>query len=91
MRVDERIAKDAITPDAEPHIVADQAICATCESRPCVRCCPGHLYELVAETGQIAIEVAGCLECGTCLVVCPFGALAWRYPSGGAGIRYRFG
>jgi ferredoxin like protein len=45
----------------------------------------------VAETGQIAIEVAGCLECGTCLVVCPFGALAWRYPSGGAGIRYRFG
>jgi ferredoxin like protein len=91
MRIDERLAKNAITPDPEPHIVADQSICAKCETRPCIQCCPGHLYELVEETGEMTIELSGCVECGTCLVVCPHESLTWRYPCGGSGVRYRFG
>ena len=91
MRVDERLARDAITPDGEPHITPDEELCAGCEARPCIRCCPGALWTLVEETGQMAVEIAGCLECGTCLLVCPLGAVAWRYPGAGAGIRYRHG
>ena len=37
MKVDERIAKNAITPDDEPHIVIDQESCKTCDPRPCLR------------------------------------------------------
>ena len=91
MKIDERIAKDAIRPDDQSHIVIDQEACATCEMRPCLRVCPGHLYSIVEETGEVHVEHAGCLECGTCLVTCPGDALTWHYPSGGAGIRYRFG
>ena len=30
-----------------------------------------------------------CLECGTCLIICEKGALDWKYPRGGFGVRYR--
>jgi ferredoxin like protein len=33
----------------------------------------------------------GCLECGTCKVVCDRDAVSWRYPRGGYGVRYRWG
>lgn len=91
MKIDERLALDAITPDDEPHIVVDQDACRRCDVRLCLRVCPANLYSIVEETGEVHVEVAGCLECGTCLVLCPGEALSWRYPAGGAGIRYRFG
>jgi ferredoxin like protein len=91
MKIDERLALDAFTPDPEPHIVPSLEVCARCEDRPCISCCPGHLWALVEETGEMTVELAGCLECGTCLIVCPLDAVEWRHPCGGAGIRYRFG
>jgi ferredoxin like protein len=91
MKIDERLARDAFRPDDESHIVIDQERCARCEVRRCIRMCPGQLYTLVEETGEMRVEHAGCLECGTCLVVCPEGALQWRYPCGGSGVRFRFG
>ena len=91
MKVDERLARNAFRSDDESHIEIDQDICAKCEHRLCIRVCPGQLYELVEETGEMRVEHAGCLECGTCMVVCPEDALRWSFPCGGAGIRYRFG
>ncbi len=91
MKVDERLARNAFRPDDESHIEIDQEICAVCKHRPCIRLCPGGLYTLVEETGEMRVEHTGCLECGTCLVICPGKALGWRYPCGGAGVRYRFG
>ncbi|MDH7479765.1 MAG: ferredoxin family protein, partial [Syntrophomonadaceae bacterium] len=42
--------------------------------------------------GEISFDCAGCLECGTCRVVCPRpGAIEWNYPRGGFGIVYRYG
>ena len=33
---------------------------------------------------------AGCLECGTCFVVCDGDAFTrWRYPRGGFGVSFR--
>ena len=91
MKVDERLARNAFRSDDKSHIAIDQEACARCERRQCVRVCPGQLYALVEETCEMRVEHTGCLECGTCMIVCPGGALRWRYPGGGAGIRYRFG
>ena len=91
MKVDERLARNAFNPGDESHIEIDQQICARCTHRLCRRICSGQLYELVEETGEMRVEYTGCLECGTCLVTCPEGALRWCYPSGGSGVRYRFG
>jgi ferredoxin like protein len=35
---------------------------------------------------------AGCLECGTCRIICSdFRNVAWEYPRGGYGILFKFG
>ncbi|TAK34860.1 MAG: ferredoxin family protein [Chloroflexota bacterium] len=70
------------------HILPDQARCAVCRERWCLRICPGNLYSLGAD-GQIVLNYEGCLECGTCLVVCSH--LTWEYPEGGCGVQYRLG
>jgi ferredoxin like protein len=76
-------------PDPEPHIVIHIAGCLDCEMRPCAVVCPAGLY--VWMDGQMTHNCDGCLECGSCRIVCPHDAIAWRYPHGGYGVRYRWG
>ena len=63
----------------------------TCDEKPCICVCPGHLYSRSEETGEMVVEYAGCLECGTCLVACVPGSTLWVYPEGGFGVQYRYG
>ena len=74
-----------------PHIVLDKAICAQCADKPCLYVCPAVLYKLEGN-GEIGFDYAGCLECGTCRVVCKNkGIVKWDYPRGTFGVNYRFG
>ncbi|WP_192902944.1 ferredoxin family protein, partial [Pelotomaculum propionicicum] len=44
------------------------------------------------EDGELSFDYAGCLECGTCRIICPKeGAISWQYPRGGFGINFRYG
>ena len=53
--------------------------------------CPAGLYK-VDDTGAIHFDYAGCLECGTCRVLCKDSILEkWEYPVGTMGIEYRCG
>ncbi len=53
--------------------------------------CPAGCYSL-NDKGQVEIAVDGCLECGTCRVVCaPTGEIEWSYPRGGFGVLFKFG
>jgi len=77
--------------DEEAHIVLNKEICASCPDKPCTFACPACLYTL-KEDGDIGFDYAGCLECGTCRVICPKeGAITWQYPRGGFGINFRYG
>ena len=41
---------------------------------------------------KVEIAVDGCLECGTCRVVCAeTGEVEWNYPRGGYGVLFKFG
>jgi len=91
MKVEEKIALDAIKNDKESHIRLDQKRCEGCRQRVCVAVCPGHLYSLNEETGEMVVEYAGCLECGTCMIACTCGAISWTYPGGEYGVQYRCG
>lgn len=76
--------------DQEKHIRIDSRICAACPAKPCIPACPAGLYRLQA--GIVGLDLAGCLECGTCRIVCPYPtAIEWNYPRGGYGISYRYG
>ncbi len=90
LTVDEKLARDAIKPQAEPHIRIRQDKCRACAARPCLHCCPARLYTLDPGSGEVRLEHAGCLECGTCLAVCP-NDLDWNYPGGGFGVQLRYG
>ena len=92
MKIDEKLAIDAFRPDKESHITINQEICRTkCKNRQCLSLCPGHLYAYDEERKEMTVEFAGCLECGTCKVACPEGAIEWIYPRGEYGVQYRYG
>jgi ferredoxin like protein len=55
------------------------------------RVCPAGCYSK-NDAGQVEISVDGCVECGTCRIVCgPTGEVVWNYPRGGFGVAYKFG
>lgn len=91
MKVEEKIALNAIKTDKESHIKLDQALCGKCAERFCVYACPAHLYSKSEETDEMVVEFTGCLECGTCKIVCIYGSVAWEYPRGECGVQYRYG
>ena len=56
-----------------------------------VNSCPAGLFRYTAD-GGLAVDFRGCLECGTCRLLCDPETLArWHYPASGYGIVYRFG
>jgi len=53
--------------------------------------CPAGCYSK-NDSGQVEISVDGCVECGTCRIVCATtGEVEWNYPRGGFGVAYKFG
>ena len=91
MKVEDKVALCAIKHHPDSHIRLDEEKCRRCETRICVRVCPAHLYTREGEEAEVKLDHSGCLECGTCLVICPLGAVTWCYPEPGYGIRYRRG
>ena len=91
MKVEEKLALNAMKSDKESHIALDQAICRHCKERWCIAVCPGHLYALNTDTGEMTVEFAGCLECGSCKIACTRGSISWNYPGGEFGVQYRYG
>jgi len=89
LSVEKRLALTNFKIHPEPHIVVDTEKCKGCEM-PCVKSCPAGLYS-VDEDGNLRFIYEGCLECGTCRMVCNRGAIRWEYPPGGFGVWYKFG
>lgn len=86
-----RLAKDSYITDETSHIEVNQdAARRTGAADLLIRVCPAGVYSKAAN-GDVDVEHAACLECGTCLAVAPEGVLTWHYPAGGFGIVYREG
>lgn len=82
-RVDEGRAHIAIR---TPEICRDK-----CETPSCTWCCPAGCYTK-AEDGSVILSTDGCLECGTCRLLCSeHHNVEWSYPRGGYGVLYKFG
>lgn len=80
--------------EQEPHIAIDKNVCSKCQTKGCLVVCPAVLYRMDVN-GDIIFDHAGCLECGTCRVVCHDignkGIVKWQYPRGTFGVSYRHG
>jgi ferredoxin like protein len=89
MNIDDKLALNLFHIDKDPHITVDTEICRRCPHKLCTRICPVENYTLNGDN-SIVFAWEGCLECGTCRIVCDQGAITWDYPKGGFGISYRF-
>jgi ferredoxin like protein len=92
MNIEAKLGLNAFKPAEESHIRIHHEICRReCREKYCLFVCPAHLYAVNEETGDLYVDFAGCLECGTCHSACRYGALEWEYPQGGFGVQFRFG
>lgn len=88
--IEQRLALTKFNIYKEPHIKIDKDKCRKCVGKPCILSCPAKLYTL-DEKGELHFNYEGCLECGTCRVICPYNAVMWNHPKGGFGVWYKFG
>lgn len=91
VNVDAKLSIDKFYVDEEnAHIELKDEI-DDAEFEKLVLACPAALYKR-DENGEKHFDYAGCLECGTCRVLCGKTILAkWEFPVGTFGIEYRFG
>ena len=77
--------------EEQAHIMLNKDICSKCQEKSCLLVCPAVLYRLDT-SGAITFDHAGCLECGTCRVMCKNrGIIKWEYPRGTFGVCFRYG
>ncbi|MDK2824010.1 MAG: ferredoxin like protein [Clostridia bacterium] len=77
--------------EGNPHIIIKKETGNLEVIKKCVIACPAGLYS-IKEDGNISFDFAGCLECGTCRVICAgTGILDWNYPQGTFGVEFRYG
>jgi ferredoxin like protein len=87
-RLEDALNADVWDVDEKSHIEVDAGKCAACKKRPCITLCPANTFVILE--GKVLHSYEGCLECGTCRVVCPMAAITWKYPLSGRGVQYRF-
>jgi ferredoxin like protein len=88
MAVDHLLRLVHFSVDLQPHITVDAESCTSCSHRGCLFTCPAECYTEDRE-GGVKFSYEGCLECGTCRVVCDRGAVSWNHPRGGFGVGFR--
>ncbi len=89
MNIEDKLAVNKYDVDREVHLKVDSEKCKTCEKHPCLYACPAYCFKLTEE--HITFSYEGCLECGSCRIVCPKGAIEWTLPRPGFGICYQYG
>ncbi|HMB30720.1 MAG TPA: 4Fe-4S dicluster domain-containing protein [Desulfohalobiaceae bacterium] len=91
LRIEDKVAITSIKHAQESHIRIQEDLCRQCQDKPCIKACPAHLYSYDPQQDKVIVDHTGCLECGTCMIICPLGAVSWNYPDGGYGVYYRYG
>lgn len=91
MSIEEKLGVNKFTVDeGNPHIIIKET--KDMEAiKKCVKACPAGLYS-INEDRSISFDFAGCLECGTCRVLCAgTDTLEWNHPQGTFGVEFRYG
>jgi ferredoxin-like protein FixX len=66
----------------------DHKKCKKCDI--CTYICPASCYKAEGNRA-VTLITDGCLECGTCRIICTQRNIDWEYPRGGYGIQFKFG
>lgn len=91
MKLEERLALNKYDVDREVHITVDERVCKECVIKSCLYICPAQCFVMREGQDNVTFSYEGCLECGSCRIICDNGAINWIYPRGGLGIAYQYG
>ncbi|KUM25703.1 ferredoxin [Mesorhizobium loti] len=91
-RIEEKLYQNRYLVDpGRPHIKVRPHHKPSANLLALTRVCPAQCYEL-NDNGQVEITADGCMECGTCRLLCEAsGEIEWNYPRGGFGVLFKFG
>lgn len=91
-KMEERLYQNRyLVDEGRPHISINQGVADSAQLKSLVQICPAGCYT-INNNGRVEIASDGCMECGTCRVVCQAtGEIEWSYPRGGFGIMFKFG
>lgn len=70
---------------------ADSPCATLCKDRPCTVVCPAKVYEWEAAHRKIVVNYENCVECGAARMLCPYDNIAFDWPAGGLGVKYKYG
>ncbi|MGX5666680.1 ferredoxin family protein [Rhizobium daejeonense] len=92
VRVEDKLFQNRYLVDVgRPHITVRPHETPSPNLLALTKVCPARCYEQ-NDKGQVEITADGCMECGTCRVLCePSGEIEWNYPRGGYGVLFKFG
>lgn len=66
--------------------------CATkCKDKPCTKVCPAKVYEWEPAHNKVVVNYENCIECGAARMLCPYDNIAFDWPAGGLGVKYKYG
>ena len=90
--LEDKLYRTRYETSTQTHITVDAKLCRKCSERGCTKICPATVYkDDPNDKAAIAVSHENCLECGTCLQICPASAIDWKMPDGGMGVSYRYG
>lgn len=92
VRVEDKLFQNRYLVDAgRPHITVHPHEKPSAALVALTTVCPAKCYEM-NDKGQVEVTPDGCMECGTCRVLCEAaGDISWDYPRGGYGVLFKFG
>ncbi|MBN1316016.1 MAG: 4Fe-4S dicluster domain-containing protein [Anaerolineales bacterium] len=82
--------KYKVIPKTKEHIKVDRDKCIGMNCQVCYITCPTGSFEMEDGKAVWKYGMELCGECGTCLYVCPVGAIDWSYPEAGTGIVLKY-
>ena len=81
--------------DQPVHLLVHTEVCTTIcgpeYGHPCIRFCPAHVYEIVADGAggkRLQINAANCVHCKTCDIMDPYQVITWVPPEAWGGPQY---
>jgi len=90
MKIEDKLAVNKFDIDKEVHIQLKEEACQDCDVHSCLYACPSDCFKLT-EDERITFAYEGCLECGSCRIICDKDAIEWTLPRAGFGICYQYG
>lgn len=84
--IEEKLFITRFKPDTESHIKTNHDICISCKGKECTKFCPANVFVWSSTHNELLIAYENCLECGACVIGCPYGQIEYKHPKAGYGL-----